>query len=126
MSKISIKLLERLLSLLGISLLAWMLICIFTTTAVAQDSFDWDTEWYLTKEDICEDANFPNIPVEDNIFNDINQEYLVEVLFNEFNDVEPTLLDPMVLQYYFIDRYYDTCKKSSQEWHDWIHEINTN
>ena len=81
--------------------------------------FDFD-KWYEDANVIKKSCNFPDVSWEDDVFNPNNQEYLLEVCFNE--DIYPDNIHPVELQYLFIERYYGTCTEKSQEWFDWYKE----
>ncbi|NCD00367.1 MAG: hypothetical protein EOL95_11810 [Bacteroidia bacterium] len=77
-------------------------------------------DWYQNAQTIKEASNFPVIDWNDDIFNPTNEEYVVEVLFNNFSGYTADEIEPIVLQYHFIERYYDSCSKSTCEWYDWM------
>ena len=96
---------------------------LFVTVNLLGQSVALDFEnWYQNAQTIKEVSNFPVIDYADDIFNPENQEYVIEVIFNEMSSYTEEEIDPIVLQYLFIERYYDTCTKSTCEWYDWMTE----
>lgn len=60
--------------------------------------------------------DFKGVDWGDNIMNEENFEYLVEVLFNEYEGIYIKNIDILGLQASFIERYFDTCSESTREW----------
>ena len=114
MRKYLFELLLRTLLIIGFLWALVMIIVIFSPVANAQELKDFYEYSYL------EDSEY--LPAwEDNIFNTDNEEYLVEVLFNYFEEItiERILDNWEYIQYQFIIRYEETCKKESLDWVEW-------
>ena len=97
-----------------------------TPVAADNDPTTWFSykSWYESAEEIMIISNFPiAIAWEDNILNKDNHEFLVEVLFDN-NLMDPSVVDPVTLQYLFIERYYDSCSAITQEWFIWYEDYN--
>ncbi len=87
-------------------------------------SMEWQQCWY---GELTADSSFPNrLDWVDNVFNPENEQFISEVFFNHFYDWNPCDVDPTVVQYYFVERYYSTCTKSTQRWYRWMTRLNDN
>ena len=116
MKKYFFKILLRTLLIIGFLWFMIIIMIIFSPSAKAQELSVLYEHYYLIK-----DAEY--LPAwEDNVFNLENEEYLVEVLFNYFekNMTVPEIIDNWEhIQYLFIIRYKETCKKESLDWAEW-------
>lgn len=119
MKKYFFELLLRTLLIIGFLWFLIVVIIVFSPNANAQELSKFYEYSYIIKDSEC-------LPAwEDNIFNIDNEEYLVEVLFNyfEFNYLEEEILENwMQVQYNFIRRYQNTCKKKSLIWIKWYEQ----
>ena len=89
---------------------------------VVEEGFNYQKDWYSQSDQIMDYYNFPrDIDWDDNILNPDNYDYLVETIYNIGID-NPLEINPVELQYLFVERYYDTCTENSQEWFDWYKE----
>ena len=82
------------------------------------DNINFDFEkWYASADTIKANCNFPIITWEDDVFNPENQEFLLEVCFD--NNIYPDNVDPVELQYLFVERYSGTCHAVTEGWYIW-------
>ena len=119
MKKYFFELLLRTLLIIGFLWFLIVVIIVFSPDANAQELSKFYEYSYIIKDSEC-------LPAwEDNIFNIDNEEYLVEVLFNYLEEeitIEEILENWMQVQYYFIRRYQDSCKKKSLIWIKWYEQ----
>ena len=119
MKKYFFELFLRTLLIIGFLWFLVVVIIVFSPRANAQELNKFYEYSYL-----IEDSEY--LPAwEDNIFNIDNEEYLVEVLFNYLEEeitIDKIIKNWMQVQYYFIRRYQETCKKKSLIWIKWYEQ----